>query len=195
MQDWSLKQALEFVSAARPQVNPNSGFMAHLIRLEESLHGTKTVKVSPHGFHLKTLHTTQKGTYFAAARGTYGWHSNSWPEVHMLWQVQKLKALRASVGVPSCSTRRRSRSRACAPCAVRMLVSPGSRWRCICAPSMGRRMNICSPGATAPRRVESMRGSWICRKMLVNQSSMSCCSSCTIAPRPASSALSACGGC
>lgn len=74
MQDWSLKQALEFVGAARPQINPNSGFMARLIRLEESLHGTKTVKVSQHGFHLKELHTAQKGTSFAAARGTYGWH-------------------------------------------------------------------------------------------------------------------------
>ena len=46
MQDWSLKQALEFVSQQRPQISPNSGFMARLIRLEESLHGTKTVKVS-----------------------------------------------------------------------------------------------------------------------------------------------------
>lgn len=45
MQDWSLKQALEFVSQQRPQISPNSGFMARLIRLEESLHGTKTVKV------------------------------------------------------------------------------------------------------------------------------------------------------
>ena len=69
MQDWSLKQALDFVSAARPQINPNSGFMARLIRLEESLHGTKTVKVCPHG--LQTLHTTQKGTSIAATRG---WH-------------------------------------------------------------------------------------------------------------------------
>ena len=43
-QDWSLKQALEFVSQQRPQISPNSGFMARLIRLEESLHGTKTVK-------------------------------------------------------------------------------------------------------------------------------------------------------
>ena len=45
VQDWSLKQALEFVSQQRPQISPNSGFMARLIRLEESLHGTKTVKV------------------------------------------------------------------------------------------------------------------------------------------------------
>jgi hypothetical protein len=74
MQDWSLKQALEFVGAARPQIYPNSGFMAHLIRLEESLHGTKTVKVCRHGFHLRTLHTTQRGLSIAAARGTYGWH-------------------------------------------------------------------------------------------------------------------------
>ena len=47
LQDWTLKQALDFVSAARPQVSPNAGFMARLIRLEESLHGTKTVKVQP----------------------------------------------------------------------------------------------------------------------------------------------------
>ena len=46
MQGWSLKQALDFVSQQRPQISPNSGFMARLIRLEESLHGTKTVKVS-----------------------------------------------------------------------------------------------------------------------------------------------------
>lgn len=47
VQEWTLKQALDFVSAARPQVSPNAGFMARLIRLEESLHGTKTVKVRP----------------------------------------------------------------------------------------------------------------------------------------------------
>lgn len=47
LQEWTLKQALDFVSAARPQVSPNAGFMARLIRLEESLHGTKTVKVQP----------------------------------------------------------------------------------------------------------------------------------------------------
>lgn len=45
MQDWSLKQALEFVCEKRPQVSPNAGFMTRLIRLEEQLHGTKTVKV------------------------------------------------------------------------------------------------------------------------------------------------------
>lgn len=45
MQDWSLKQALDFVSQQRPQISPNAGFIARLIRLEESLHGTKTVKV------------------------------------------------------------------------------------------------------------------------------------------------------
>ena len=33
------------MSQKRPQVSPNAGFMARLIRLEESLHGTKTVKV------------------------------------------------------------------------------------------------------------------------------------------------------
>ncbi len=48
MQDWSLKQALEFVSAQRPQISPNAGFMARLIRLEESLHGTKTVQARAH---------------------------------------------------------------------------------------------------------------------------------------------------
>ena len=69
MQDWSLKQALEFVSAARPQVNPNSGFMAHLIRLEESLHGTKTVKVCRHGFHLKdTSHHTERTLHCRSKR-------------------------------------------------------------------------------------------------------------------------------
>ena len=47
LQAWSLKQALDFVSAQRPQISPNSGFMARLIRLEESLHGTKTVQASP----------------------------------------------------------------------------------------------------------------------------------------------------
>ena len=45
LQDWTLKQALDFVSQHRPQASPNAGFMARLIRLEESLHGTKTVKV------------------------------------------------------------------------------------------------------------------------------------------------------
>ena len=45
-QDWSLKQALEFVTQQRPQVSPNAGFMARLIRLEQSLHGTKTVTVT-----------------------------------------------------------------------------------------------------------------------------------------------------
>ena len=48
MQDWSLKQALDFVSAQRPQISPNAGFMARLIRLEESLHGTNTVQARPH---------------------------------------------------------------------------------------------------------------------------------------------------
>ena len=47
LQDWSLKQALQFVSGQRPQISPNAGFMASLIQLEESLHGTKTVKASP----------------------------------------------------------------------------------------------------------------------------------------------------
>ena len=45
-QDWSLKQALDFVTQQRPQVSPNAGFMARLIRLEQSLHGTKTVTVN-----------------------------------------------------------------------------------------------------------------------------------------------------
>ena len=36
------------MSAQRPQISPNAGFMACLIRLEESLHGTKTVKARPH---------------------------------------------------------------------------------------------------------------------------------------------------
>ena len=45
-QDWSLKQALDFVTKQRPQVSPNAGFMARLIRLEQSLHGTKTVTVT-----------------------------------------------------------------------------------------------------------------------------------------------------
>lgn len=45
-QGWSLKQALEFVTQQRPQVSPNAGFMARLIRLEQSLHGTKTVTVT-----------------------------------------------------------------------------------------------------------------------------------------------------
>jgi hypothetical protein len=37
------------VSERRPQVSPNAGFMARLIRLEESLHGTKTMKVRDRG--------------------------------------------------------------------------------------------------------------------------------------------------
>lgn len=43
---WTLKQALEFVTEARPCASPNAGFMTQLLTLEEKLHGQKTVKVS-----------------------------------------------------------------------------------------------------------------------------------------------------
>ena len=43
---WTLKQALEFVTEARPIASPNAGFMTQLLKLEEKLHGKKTVKVS-----------------------------------------------------------------------------------------------------------------------------------------------------
>ena len=45
MQEWTLKEALEFVTAARPGANPNAGFMAHLLELDENLCGRQTVKV------------------------------------------------------------------------------------------------------------------------------------------------------
>ena len=43
--DWTLKQALEFVTGHRPCASPNAGFMTQLLKLEEKLHGKKTVKV------------------------------------------------------------------------------------------------------------------------------------------------------
>lgn len=43
---WTLKQALEFVTEARPCASPNAGFMTQLLTLEEKLHGKQTVKVS-----------------------------------------------------------------------------------------------------------------------------------------------------
>ena len=43
--DWTLKQALEFVTEHRPCASPNAGFMNQLLKLEEKLHGKKTVKV------------------------------------------------------------------------------------------------------------------------------------------------------
>ena len=42
----TLKNALELVQQARPSANPNAGFMTQLLRLEQKLHGRKTVKVS-----------------------------------------------------------------------------------------------------------------------------------------------------
>ena len=42
----TLKHALELVQKARPSANPNAGFMTQLLRLEQKLHGRKTVKVS-----------------------------------------------------------------------------------------------------------------------------------------------------
>lgn len=45
MQEWTFKEALEFVSAARPQASPNAGFMARLLELDQKLHGKRTVKV------------------------------------------------------------------------------------------------------------------------------------------------------
>lgn len=44
--DWTLKQALTFVTEHRPCASPNAGFMTQLLTLEEKLHGKKTVKVS-----------------------------------------------------------------------------------------------------------------------------------------------------
>lgn len=43
--DWTLKEALEFVTQHRPCANPNAGFMTQLLKLEQKLHGKKTVKV------------------------------------------------------------------------------------------------------------------------------------------------------
>ncbi|KAL3152607.1 hypothetical protein ABBQ32_001625 [Trebouxia sp. C0010 RCD-2024] len=43
--DWTLKQALTFVTEHRPCASPNAGFMTQLLTLEEKLHGKKTVKV------------------------------------------------------------------------------------------------------------------------------------------------------
>ena len=48
--DWTLKEALEFVKQRRPVANPNAGFMIQLLKLEQKLHGKKTVKVS-HAYH------------------------------------------------------------------------------------------------------------------------------------------------
>ena len=45
IQEWTFKEALEFVSAARPQASPNAGFMARLLELDQKLHGKRTVKV------------------------------------------------------------------------------------------------------------------------------------------------------
>lgn len=47
VQKWTLKEALEFVTAARPGASPNAGFMARLLELDEKLYGRQTVKVSP----------------------------------------------------------------------------------------------------------------------------------------------------
>ena len=46
--DWTLKQALDFVTEARSCASPNAGFMTQLLTLEEKLHGKKTVKVCNH---------------------------------------------------------------------------------------------------------------------------------------------------
>jgi len=43
--DWTLKEALEFVTQHRPCASPNAGFMTQLLKLEQKLHGKKTVKV------------------------------------------------------------------------------------------------------------------------------------------------------
>jgi len=43
--DWTLKEALEFVTQHRPCASPNAGFMTQLLQLEQKLHGKKTVKV------------------------------------------------------------------------------------------------------------------------------------------------------
>ena len=45
VQKWTLKEALEFVTAARPGASPNAGFMARLLELDEKLYGRQTVKV------------------------------------------------------------------------------------------------------------------------------------------------------
>lgn len=42
----TLKSSLQLVQKARPSANPNAGFMTQLLRLEQKLHGRKTVKVS-----------------------------------------------------------------------------------------------------------------------------------------------------
>lgn len=45
LQKWTLKEALEFVVAARPGASPNAGFLARLLELDEKLYGRQTVKV------------------------------------------------------------------------------------------------------------------------------------------------------
>ena len=56
--DWTLKQALEFVTEHRPCASPNAGFMNQLLKLEEKLHGKKTVKV----LALESLNTAWRHT-------------------------------------------------------------------------------------------------------------------------------------
>jgi len=46
LQKWTLKEVLEFVSAARPRASPNAGFMARLLELDQKLYGRQTVKVA-----------------------------------------------------------------------------------------------------------------------------------------------------
>lgn len=42
---WPLNRAMEFLRRARPEAEPNAGYLAALLRLEEGLFGRQTVKV------------------------------------------------------------------------------------------------------------------------------------------------------
>lgn len=42
---WSLRKGLRHIHRLRPEVAPNAGYMAGLLRLEEHLFGQQTVKV------------------------------------------------------------------------------------------------------------------------------------------------------
>lgn len=42
---WDLNRALQFLRRARPEAEPNAGYLAALLRLEEELFGRQTVKV------------------------------------------------------------------------------------------------------------------------------------------------------
>ena len=49
---WTLKRALEAVTRVRPQAQPNAGFLAQLLELDEQINGRKTLKVGFSGFRV-----------------------------------------------------------------------------------------------------------------------------------------------